>query len=354
MATLFAARDAAGATRFIGDVARGAACGCFCPVCSAPLVAKQGEARDWHFSHEAGTERPECRAGAMNLLRRLALEELARRGLVLLPAYSVAHPLAGRAPIEWTPHPAGELQLLEVRSSQSPAATLPLREGAVAHVFVCIDREAPPTSFTADEAVLVVWCPYPEDGQIRMEAQARDFVRTNVRLRWAALPDFDGRLAVAHAEVRAFMEQLHRERAHQAGARWGAVRRAMQTPLPRSGNAPAVAPAAGPQAPGTVDPAPAPTWAPGLVVGTSIHYRALNDGSQWVCYQHAPNEWRLSPVPHPHEGWDESFPPSIAVPEGDAWLRVVDMGKLLMLFHRHATASRIESNPRVIEQLFQR
>ena len=33
---------------------------------------------------------------------------------------------------------------------------------------------------------------------------------------------------------------------------------------------------------------------------------------------------------------------------------VVDMGKLLMLFHRHATASRIESNPRVIEQLFQR
>jgi hypothetical protein len=228
-----------------------------------------------------------------------------------------------------------------------------LKEGAVAHVFVCIDREAPPTSFTAD-AVLVVWCPYPEDGQIRMEAQARDFVRTNLRLRWAALPDFDGRFAVAHAEARAFMEKLQRERAHQAGARWGAVRRAMQTPLPRSGNAPAVAPAAGPQAPGTVDPAPAPTWAPGLVVGTSIHYRALNDGSQWVCYQHAPNEWRLSPVPHPHEGWDESFPPSIAVPEGDAWLRVVDMGKLLMLFHRHATASRIESNPRVIEQLFQR
>ena len=60
----------------------------------------------------------------------------------------------------------------------------------------------------------------------------------------------------------------------------------------------------------------------------------------------------VCPVPHPHEGWDESFPPSIAVPEWDAWLRVGDFGKLLMLFNRHATASEIDSDPGVIERRF--
>lgn len=351
MATLFVARNAAGVTRFIGDVARGAACRCFCPVCNAPLVAKQGEELDWHFAHEAGTERPECRAGAMNLLRRLALEEMDRRGLVLLPAYSVAHPLGGRAPIEWTAHSTGELQLLEMRGAQTPSATLPLREGGSALVFVCIDREAPPSAYGPEQAILVVWCPYPDDGKIRTEAQARDFVRANIRLRWVVLPDFDGRLAAAQAEARPFMEKLQRERAQQAGARWGAMRRALHGPPlqrgePQELHCPEVA---GPAAStGALD------WAPGLLAGTSIHYRAMDDGSQWVCFQHAPNQWRLSPVRQPLEGWDETFPLTVAAPEGEAWLRVVDFGKLLMLFNVHATASRIDSDPRVIEGLFQR
>lgn len=350
MATMFVARDAQRLTRFIGDVPRGAACGCFCPVCNAALVAKQGHELDWHFAHEAGTERPECRAGAMNLLRRLALEELNRRGLVLLPDFSVAHPLGGRAPIVWTAHPAGDLHVLEVRGAQTPAATLPLREGGSALVFVCIDRETPPSSFGPEQAVLVVRCPYPEDGKIRTEAQARQFVNATIRLHWAALPDFQGRVAAAHADARAFMERLQRERAQQAGARWGAMRRSLQTPpLPRQ-DLDAVPPAAAP-APG---PVTAPEWAPGLVIGTSIHYRAMDDGSQWVCYQSAPNQWRLRPVPDLQDGWDESFPPTIAVPEGEAWLRVVDFGKLLMLFNTHATASRIDSDPRVIQQLFVR
>lgn len=352
MATLFVARDAQGLTRFVGDVPRGAACGCFCPVCNAALVAKQGHELDWHFAHEAGTERPECRAGAMNLLRRLAVEELNRRGVVLLPDFSVAHPLGGRAPIVWTAHPAGELQLLEAGGAHAPSATLPLREGGTALVFVCIDRETPPSSLGAEQAVLVVWCPYPDDGTIRTEAQARQFVNATIRLRWAALPDFDGRVAAAQAEARDFMERLQRERAQQAGARWGAVRRALHSPpLPREQDRETpMRPAAPAPAPPTVG---APGWAPGLVAGTSIHYRATDDGSQWVCYQSAANQWRLRAVPDLHDGWDECFPLTIAVPEGDAWLRVVDFGKLLMLFNAHATASRIDSDPGVIQRLFE-
>lgn len=353
MATLFIAVDCAGAVRFVGDVPRGAECGCFCPVCKAALVAKQGDLLDWHFAHEAGTERPECRAGAMNLLRRLTVEEVQRRGVHMLPSYFVAHPVPGRAPLEWTAHPAGDLLLLESASAREPAATLPLREGAPAQVFVCIGSEEAPLPAGPDQPVLVVWCPLPELGVIRTDAQAREFVRRTMRLSWRCLPDFSGRLAAAREQARAAWEREQRERADRAGARWAQVRRTMQGPSPEreqdAGEPTLVLPAA-PAAPAA--PGPAPNWAPGLVAGTSIHYRAMDDGSQWVCFQCAPGQWRLCPVPHPHEGWDESFPLTIAVAEGDAWLRVVDFSKLLMLFNAHATASQIDSDPRVIEQLF--
>lgn len=314
MATLFAARDAHNVARFIGDVPRGAACGCFCPVCSAPLVAKQGDELEWHFAHEAGTERPECRAGAVNLLRRLAAEELGRRGLATLPQYSVPHPIGGRRPLEWTAAPAGELQLLDVVGTSSPAGVLPLREGGVAQLFVCIGTEAPPSGGGAHQAVLVLWCPLPEPGVIRTEVQAREFVKMSMQLVWHMLPDFSGSLAAARAEARAVMERLQREKAQQAGARWAVTRRALQTPVtevprPRLDvQQPALAalPTRG----------VAPEWAPGLLVGTSIHYRELDDGSQWVCYQHAPEQWRLSPVPLAHDGWDECFPPALRCPRG--------------------------------------
>jgi len=87
---LIMACDASGAIRFVGDVQRGAACGCFCPMCKSPLVAKQGNTNEWHFSHEASQERPECEAGAENLARSLGIEfarELAQRRALVLPEY---------------------------------------------------------------------------------------------------------------------------------------------------------------------------------------------------------------------------------------------------------------------------
>ena len=127
------------------------------------------------------------------------------------------------------------------------------------------------------------------------------------------------------------------------------MRRALHAPAVPSEGLDEVPPAPAPAS----SPAIAPDWAPGFVAGTSIHYRAMDDGSQWVCYQSGANEWRLRPVPVAHEGWDESFPLTIAVAEREAWLRVVDFGKLLLLFNAHATASRIDSDPRVIQRLFE-
>ncbi|MCF4175164.1 competence protein CoiA family protein [Vibrio sp. McD22-P3] len=35
----------------VSDVARGKKCGCICPSCHTPLIARQGEEKQWHFAH---------------------------------------------------------------------------------------------------------------------------------------------------------------------------------------------------------------------------------------------------------------------------------------------------------------
>jgi len=67
--------------QFIDEVAGGINCGCFCPSCRSPLVAKKGQINEWHFAHESGQERPECFVGALNLFARLLLEHLLVAGV---------------------------------------------------------------------------------------------------------------------------------------------------------------------------------------------------------------------------------------------------------------------------------
>ena len=103
MSQLFAALDAQGEIRFVGDVPRGAACGCFCPACASPLVAKLGEVNEWHFAHVAGQERPDCIVGAVNLLRRLGVEYLNQLADLALPIYTeqIFEGPARRRPENW-------------------------------------------------------------------------------------------------------------------------------------------------------------------------------------------------------------------------------------------------------------
>jgi hypothetical protein len=37
----------------VADVASGRKCGCICPSCKIPLIAKKGEIKEWHFSHDS-------------------------------------------------------------------------------------------------------------------------------------------------------------------------------------------------------------------------------------------------------------------------------------------------------------
>uniref|UniRef100_UPI002B477B28 competence protein CoiA family protein n=1 Tax=Vibrio vulnificus TaxID=672 RepID=UPI002B477B28 len=47
----------------VADVVRGKNCGCICPSCHTPLIARQGEEKQWHFAHASrkveGTDK-EC------------------------------------------------------------------------------------------------------------------------------------------------------------------------------------------------------------------------------------------------------------------------------------------------------
>lgn len=78
------ALTADGRTVHISEVERGAACGCVCPGCSRPLIARKGTEVGHHFAHADGEE---CKHGYRNSLYcalRRAAEEL---GKIRLPAY---------------------------------------------------------------------------------------------------------------------------------------------------------------------------------------------------------------------------------------------------------------------------
>lgn len=70
----------------IDHVDRGAACGCFCPVCKERLVAKQGDVRIWHFAHASGAD---CAHGAETALHLAAKQVILENRILQLPALCV-------------------------------------------------------------------------------------------------------------------------------------------------------------------------------------------------------------------------------------------------------------------------
>lgn len=106
------------------QVAPGLQCGCICPACQAPLVAKaaDSEHRRPHFAHLAESN---CRAGYETALHKKAKQLLADQMAVVLPAWdgeeSMPNPpeLADEAGMWWTgtpvDYPARRVQLQDVR-----------------------------------------------------------------------------------------------------------------------------------------------------------------------------------------------------------------------------------------------
>lgn len=69
------AMDKDGRMRSVDEVARGLACECICPCCKEPVIARQGEVREWHFAHASGAECEHAAEGALHLAAKQVLLE---------------------------------------------------------------------------------------------------------------------------------------------------------------------------------------------------------------------------------------------------------------------------------------
>lgn len=84
---IYALKD--GEITSIDEVERGAECGCVCPACGAPLMARKGKKMMHHFAHCAGND---CEYGYEFSLRLAVKEILTKAGKITLPPVSVKFP----------------------------------------------------------------------------------------------------------------------------------------------------------------------------------------------------------------------------------------------------------------------
>lgn len=97
-----------GAIVHICEVASGLACGCRCPGCGAPLVARRGEHLDHHFGHYGSSDGSGCATGPETALHKFAKECLARRLELVLPGWQETEGADGKG------YPGGTVRLDEV------------------------------------------------------------------------------------------------------------------------------------------------------------------------------------------------------------------------------------------------
>lgn len=76
------ALDGNGVLVHVDNVAKGKACGCFCPSCKKPLYAKHGRKRMHHFAHAFDHD---CKGAYETVLHLLAKEVLQEVGQIMLP-----------------------------------------------------------------------------------------------------------------------------------------------------------------------------------------------------------------------------------------------------------------------------
>jgi competence CoiA-like predicted nuclease len=68
----------------VANVSRGGECGCICPSCKTPLIARQGDIKEWHFAHRTRNvhqdTKNECEY-SFNVSVRLMIRQLAMQSL---------------------------------------------------------------------------------------------------------------------------------------------------------------------------------------------------------------------------------------------------------------------------------
>lgn len=75
----------------VADAPRGKQCGCICPSCKTPLIARQGNVKEWHFAHASRsvysrTEK-ECQFSFYVSVRMMARQVIREKLELILPRY---------------------------------------------------------------------------------------------------------------------------------------------------------------------------------------------------------------------------------------------------------------------------
>lgn len=305
--SIFAGVDAKETLRFVGDVPRGAACGCRCVACGAPLVARRGEIRNWHFAHEASQERPDCFAGAVNLLRRLTISRLMELGLPPLPTYRAQirtgftlFPLSES--ISWSPSKFTIERWVIDGPVTAPVVFIRLATGTRVQLWVDVNGSTEPraTDLAAEEGAIVFRLPLPHSSDLlRNQAAAVQHIDDLGELIWLRCPDAEGIRVSAQADLDRRAQRVQDESA--------ALRR-------MSGAAPVQAPelpaASWPPSPprDVVDQSP---WAAWRKHPHAFLFYGLKDGTAWVIFPHQDGRMFMMPYPEAFEGWDEAIPARI-------------------------------------------
>lgn len=357
--SLFAAIDAHGDTKYIGEVARGAACGCFCGECLSPLVAKQGSDHVWHFAHEACQERPQCLPGSINLLRRMATQRLLESDSLALPEcrkvvtadwrYAGIHEVA-----QWA-LPVGRIGQRDMQAAFSkPVAQLnPIdMPDCSIGLWVQIGELDPPTDGEFDGA-LVYLCPAPPKDAITTQASAMAFLHQNSRWHWLKLPDVFGALANARKRLQDRVadqqtEQITklqrlRSRLQQQSASVGGMTVFESSSAHREGFA-------GLPVQPTEQP---PKWVKLKKQNTSYFaFEMRTEGEFWILMESADHVgYYVVPGTGWWDGWDESLPRSVgqADLEKGAYRGDGTMDRAMELMRNlGVAASRIDSDASLI------
>lgn len=95
--TPFGLRESDGCFVDVAHVERGRKCGCICPSCKTPLIARQGEQKQWHFAHAsrsvyAQTDN-DCEYSFFISVRMMARQVIGNSLEILLPPYEAVESL---------------------------------------------------------------------------------------------------------------------------------------------------------------------------------------------------------------------------------------------------------------------
>ncbi len=348
--------------RFIGEVERGAECGCHCPACGSQLVARQGMANDWHFAHDTAPERPECDAAAMQLLRGFVIDQLRWRvsaGGVTLPDYrqevtlerSLVHL---REAVQWQVSIQGEVTWHTEASEDAPVASARLDSGVELHVFVRLGEVVSRPTTRPDVACLTIRFRTPAASFFRDRLQAEQHLQQTGEWVWDHHPDTLG-------HVRAAQERLESQ-GYRIYSNWLSMVDAQRQSL-----ADAAAPAAplfyGLSSPNSADAMRRHACAPGHAPNVNFTFYRLGPQEAWLLYlleRVGPSDWRtaqqkfyaLAPYPGPFEGWAEAVPAAVGV--ADESLGIVRLSGFLdavTYLSRRASVTRSHRDPTAFQGL---